>query len=148
MRVVSAPGTTLQVPEEFAEQAMALIERNQKVAEQQDPEGSSEELRAAVAPEARLGRAVRWLTLLFVTAPLALVLGVVSLGVAGFLFYLTLISDIATPVIFQFYCLGLLVWRYIFLHIPCALLLHRLLHPDPAFLTLHLFPHEGLLGRH
>ena len=78
----------------------------------------------------------------------ALVLGVVSLGVAGFLFYLTLISDIATPVIFQFYCLGLLVWRYIFLHIPCALLLHRLLHPDPAILTLHLFPHEGLLGRH
>ena len=72
-------GTSLQVQEEYADRAMALIERNQKVAEQQDPEASSNEFPTTVDPEARLGRRIRYASLLFVTAPLALAMGVVYL---------------------------------------------------------------------
>ena len=72
--------TNLQVPEEYADRAMALIERNRRVAEQQEPPADATPLDTALARQGRLGRRIRWAAIAWFTAPLALVMGVVYLA--------------------------------------------------------------------
>jgi hypothetical protein len=73
----NALDTKMQVPEHEAERARVLVEEYREATREKPAEFTDAvDPDARMARKAKLGRRIRWLTLLWFTAPIALVLGI------------------------------------------------------------------------